>query len=447
MAASPFSALAAWRGRTFQALAVPTFRRYWLSQLISLVGTWMQATARSYLVLELTGNSSHALGWINVAQFTPSLVFSLFAGAVIDRLPKLRVLQVTQVILLLCSATLGVLVNTGAVTVWMVMTIAVIAGSANAFNMPTRQAMVADFVPRNLLANAVALNSLSFNVSRTIGQALFGVVVPLGVWLLAGGNGTSVSRLALPFYLDALAFLIVIVMQMGLPAINRGDDGRHHNVLHDAVEGLRYVWRTPGVLSVMLFVGGLSLTVVNFNIIIPYFARAVYGVGDTGFGLLNATFGVGAMAGALWQASRPNPLRNLRLGAVLLLASSAVLALIASPWLAAAAFAACGFAMLSLLVSANSTVQLSISDTLRGRVMSLYSFVLVGMGPPGALLSSALIAKDGPFGPRTGLLLLVGLGALVTAFAWTRLPKRLPGAPGEPQGERLAGPEKAAADD
>ncbi len=446
MAASLLSGFTAWRTHTFQALAVPTFRRYWLSQLISLVGTWMQATARSYLVLELTNNSSHALGWINVAQFTPSLLLSLFAGTLIDRLPKLRVLQVTQIVLLLCSATLGVLVQTGTVTLWTLLTLAAVAGSANAFNMPTRQAMVADFVPRTLLANAVALNSLSFNVSRTVGQALFGFVVPLGAWLLVGGNGASIGRLALPFYLDALAFLVVIFIQATLPAINRAEpDGRRHSLLLDAAEGLRYVRVTPGVLAVMLYVGGLSLTIVNFNVIIPYFARAVYGVGDAGYGLLNAAFGAGAMVGALWQASKPNPLRNLRLGAVLLLAASAVLALLSSPWLVGLALAACGFAMLSLLISANSAVQLSISDQMRGRVMSLYSFVLVGMAPPGALLSGALIAKEGWLGPRAGLLALVVLGALVTALAWTRLPRTLPTSKKATQPEAVA--ERAAADD
>ncbi|WP_027481726.1 MFS transporter, partial [Deinococcus pimensis] len=417
MAAAPTSRFAAWRARTFRALEVRTFRLFWSSQMLNLVGTWMQATAQSYLVLELTGNSSRALGLVNVAQFAPSLLLSLFAGALIDVLPKQRVLQATQLVMMLCALTLGVLVHTGHVTLPLILTVAFVAGTANAFNMPTRQSMVADFVPRDRLANAVALNSLSFNVSRTLGQALFGVVIPLGVWLLAKGDPQATSRLAVPFYLNAAAYVVAIAIQATLPYRHK-PDGRRHNLLADTLEGLRYVRNAPGVLSVMLYVGGLSVTIINFNVIIPYFARAVFDVRDAGFGLLNAAFGAGAMIGALWQASKPNPVRNLRLGAVLLLGSSLLLAVTPNAAVGALVLAACGFSMLSLLISANSTVQLSINDALRGRVMSLYSFVLVGMAPPGALISGALISQDGPLGPRWGLAALAALGAVVVALLW-----------------------------
>jgi len=419
------SRLQSWRTRTFEALSVPTFRRFWASQIISLVGSWMQSTAQAYLVLELTNNDSRALGLVNVAQFTPTLVLSLFAGALIDRLPKQRVLQATQIILMLSALVLGILIQTQHVTMTLLLVMAVIAGTANAFNMPTRQSMVADFVPRNLLANAVALNSLSFNVSRTVGQALFGIVIPIGVYLLAQGNDESTARLAFPFYLNAAAFVAAIIIQATLPVI-RHDTDRRHNLLLDTVEGLRYVRSTKSVLSVMLYVGLLSVTIINFNVIIPYYARAVLDLRDAAFGLLNATFGAGAMAGALWQASKPNPVRNLRLGAVLLLAFSTLLAVTSNAVLAGIMLAGCGFAMLSLLISANSTVQLSIPDALRGRVMSLYSFVLVGMAPPGAVITGALISNDGPLGPRLGLLVLTGLGGIVVASLWKHLPRHLP---------------------
>lgn len=412
--------------------------------MISLVGSWMQSTAQAYLVLELTNNSSRALGLVNVAQFAPSLVFSLFAGALIDRLSKLRVLQVTQIVLMLSALTLGVLIQTGTVTLTLLLVLAVVAGTANAFNMPTRQSMVADFVPRSLLANAVALNSLSFNVSRTVGQALFGFVVPVGIYLLARGDGDSIARLAFPFYLNALAFVAVILIQSTLPVVRQPDDGGHHHLLLDTLQGLRYVRATRQLLYVMLYVGGLSLTIINFNVIIPYYARVVYHLGDTGFGLLNAAFGAGAMLGALWQASKPNPVRNLRLGALMLLAFSALLAVINHPVLAALALAGCGFAMLSLLISANSTVQLVVKDALRGRVMSLYSFVLVGMAPPGAVISGELISQDGPLGPRLGLVVLAFLGGAVVVLLWRKLPRELPTLPARAPIPRE---QKQAADD
>ncbi|GBF06445.1 major facilitator superfamily transporter [Deinococcus aerius] len=415
----------AWRTRTFRALRHVHYRRYWFSQLLSLVGSWMQSTAQQYLVLELSGGSSAALGSVTVAQFLPSLLLSLFAGAVIDRVPRRRVLLATQVTLMLTAAGLAVTTHLGVVTLPLVMALAFVSGTANAFDMPARQSMVVDFVPRGDVPNAVALNSLSFNVSRTLGQAVFGLVAALGVSLLAGGNPDNLARLALPFYLNVASFFVVLFVIATLPFPPREGAGRS-TVLEDIREGLSYVRHTPAVRNVMLLVGALSLTVINFNIIIPYFARVVFGAREATFGILSAAFGLGAMAGALWQASKPNPLRNLRVGGVLLIASTVALAWTPGPVLGTPVLAACGFGMLSLLVSANSTVQLVVPDHLRGRVMSLYSFVLVGMGPPGALIASTLISKQGPLGPRWGLLALAALGSLSLLALWTRLPRELP---------------------
>ena len=411
-----------WRSRTFKALGHPNYRRYWLSQLLSLVGSWMQTTAQQYLVLELTHQSSAALGWVTVAQFLPSLLLSLFAGAVIDRVPRRRVLLTTQLVLLGTALTLAVTTHLGIVTLPLIMLIAFVAGTANAFDMPARQSMVVDFVPRSDVSNAVALNSLSFNVSRTLGQAVFGVVAALGVNLLAGGNPDNIARLAFPFYLNVASFFVVLYVIATLPFPPR-EAAPHGSMLDDVKEGLRYVRRTPAVRNVMLLVGAMSLSIINFNVIIPYYARVVFGVREGGFGALSAAFGVGAIAGALWQASKPNPLRNLRIGALVLIGAATALAFAPNAAAGAPLLALCGFGMLSLLVSANSTVQLSIPDHLRGRVMSLYSFVLVGMGPPGALISSTLISRDFVLGPRWGLVLLAALGLVSVLLLWTRLPR------------------------
>ncbi|ANE43773.1 MFS transporter [Deinococcus puniceus] len=414
----------AWGSRTFSALRHPHYRRYWFSQLLSLVGSWMQATAQQYLVLELSGGSSAALGWVTVAQFTPSLLLSLYAGAVIDRVPRRQVLLATQITLLITATALAVTTHLGVVNLPLVMVLAFISGTANAFDMPARQSMVVDFVPRSDVPNAVALNSLSFNVSRTIGQALFGVVAALGVTLLAGGNPDNLSRLALPFYLNVSSFFVVLFVIATLPFPAR-DGGQHGSMAEDVREGLRYVRGTPAVRNVMLLVGALSLTVINFNVIIPYYARVVFDAREAVFGVLSAAFGVGAMAGALWQASKPNPLKNLRVGSIILIVSTVALAFAPGPVIATPILAVCGFGMLTLLVSANSTVQLTLPDHLRGRVMSLYSFVLVGMGPPGALIASSLISTTGLLGSRWGLVTLAALGALAVAALWRRLPRKL----------------------
>lgn len=417
-----------WRQQTFRALRWPSYRRYWLSQMLSLVGSWMQVTAQSYLVLELTNNDSASLGWVTAAQFTPSLLLSLFAGAIIDRTSRRRILLISQSTLMVTALALAITTQLGLITLPLVMVLAFVGGIANAFDMPARQTLVAEFVPREDFANAVALNSLSFNVSRTLGQAVFGVVAALGVSLLGGGNAENIARLAFPFYLNVASFVVVLWVIATLP-FPQQERGGHPDVLTDIKEGLAYVRVTPTIRYTLILVGLMSLTIVNFNVLIPYFARAVYGLREGGFGALNAAFGAGAMIGALWQASRPNPLRNLRLGAVLLLVSGLGLAFAPGGIVAALVLACCGFSMLTFLISANSSVQLTVPDALRGRVMSLYSLVLVGSAPLGALISSSLIAKSGWLGPKWGLMVLVALGAVTVASLWRRIPRQLPPRP------------------
>ena len=420
----PLAAFQAWRVGTFRALRHPEYRRYWFSQLLSLIGSWMQATAQSYLVLELTNNNAAALGWVTAAQFTPSMLLSLFAGAVVDRTSRRRVLLTTQLILLSTALALAITTGLGIVTLPLVLTLAALSGVANAFDMPARQSMVVDFVPRGDVSNAVALNSLSFNVSRTLGQAVFGGVAALGAVLFAGSSGASqIEALAFPFYLNVASFALVIYVIATLPFPKRDRGGPRRPVISDINEGLRYVRGTPDIAVTMLLLTLLSLTVINFNVVIPYFARAVYDLREGGFGAMNAAFGAGAMVGALWQASRPDPARYLRPGAVILILSTALFAAVPSAWLAGLVLALCGFGMLTFLISANSTVQLTVPDALRGRVMSVYSLVLVGMGPPGALLTSYLIGTSGPLGPRQGLGVIALLGALAAWALWRRLPR------------------------
>lgn len=406
-----------WRRATFRALRHQSYRRFWLSQLLSLVGGWMQATAQSYLVLELSGNNAAALGWVTVVQFMPSLLLSLFAGAIIDRTSRRRVLLLTQTTLLCTALMLALSTQLGFISLHLLMALAFVSGTANAFDVPARQSMVVDFVPREDVPNAVALNSLSFNVSRTLGQALFGVVAALGGKLLGEAHG-----LAFAFYLNVASFAAVIYTIATLPFPPR-DMGGHKDVLGDIKDGLKYVRATPSILNTMLLVALLSITVINFNVIIPYFAKAVYGLKEGGFGLLNAVFGIGAMAGALWQASQKDPAKNLRLGGVLVVGSTALFALTPLPWLGALLLMGCGAGMLTFLISANSTVQLTVPNELRGRVMSLYSLVLTGMAPPGALLVSTLIGKNDPLGSRGGLLVVCVLGVLSLLALWTRLPR------------------------
>ncbi len=416
-----WSVLGEWRTNTFRALRHTSFRRFWLSQLLSLVGGWMQATAQSYLVLELTNNNAAALGWVTAAQFMPSLLLSLFAGAIIDRNSRRRVLLTTQITLLCTALVLALSTQMGFTSLKLLLVLSVISGTANAFDVPARQSMVVDFVPRADMPNAVALNSLSFNLSRTLGQALFGVVAAIGAQLL----GSTAQGLALAFYLNVASFVAVIYTIATLPFPPR-DMGGHKDVIGDIRDGLKYVRGSAPIRYTMLLVALLSVTVINFNVIIPYFARAVYHLQAAGFGGMNAAFGVGAMVGALWQASQADPARNLRLGTQIVLVSTLAFAFMPTPLLGSLMLTGCGFGMLTFLISANSTVQLTVPNELRGRVMSLYSLVLTGMAPLGALLVSTLIGHNDPLGSRGGLVAVVVLGALATALVWQKLPRGMP---------------------
>lgn len=416
-----------WYLNTFSALKHRPYRAFWVSQLISLVGGWIQATAQQYLVLELSGNNSIMLAWVATAQFLPSLLFSLFAGAIIDRSSRRRVLLATQSTLLLVAIALAVLTHSGLISVPLIMLLAFVGGVANAFDMPARQSMVLDFVPKAEVSNAIALNSLAFNVSRTLGQALFGLVAAWGVFVLASGQSDNVARLALPFYFNIMSFLGVIIVIWRLPFPEREQSAERPKTLEQIKQGLQYVRQTPTVLYVMLLVGGMSLSIINFNVILPYYARAVFGSTEGLFGLMSAAFGVGAMAGALLQASKPKPIQNLRLGGIFLILGGSLLAFVPTAYFAMPVLMLCGAAMLLLLTSANSTIQLTIPDHMRGRVMSLYSFVLIGMGPPGSLLTGKLLDKQGLLGPRYGLLVLVLLALLVLVLLWPKLPRKLLG--------------------
>lgn len=409
-----------WGKQTFSALQNNNYRQFWISQMLSQTGAWMQATAQQYLVLELSHNSGAALGMVTTLQFLPTLFLSLWAGALIDRLPRRWVLLSTQSIFLTTSSLLAFMTYTGNVNLRFIMVMAVCNGIANAFDVPARQSMVVDFVPRSQMANAVALNSLAFNVSRTLGQSLFGLVAALGTYLFSG-RSSNISHLSLPFFFNVASFFYVIYVLSVLPFPKKERGGRK-DIFSDIAEGISFIVNHQTIKNIILLAGALSLTILNYNIIVPYYSRAVFEATEGIFGLLSGVFGFGAVLGALWQAGKPNPQRNIKIGMISMLLGGSLLAFTTNPWVALPLFLISGFGMLCFLVSANSTVQMSIPDHLRGRVMSVYSFVLIGLAPAGAYLTSHLIGNEWGFGSRNGLLLLNGLGLVTVLLFWDKLP-------------------------
>ncbi len=415
-----------WRHKTFASLGYPAFRLYWFSQIISLVGTWLQNTAQSYLVLEMSGSSA-LLGWVSAVFFLPSLLFSILAGTLLDHVHRGKLLQWTQVMLLATALITGILVQTEHISLPLIFVMAFLTGLANAFNMPARQTMAATFVPREGLPNALALNNLSFNLSRTLGQALFGVVVPLGIWLfsslhLSGFSSTSLSRLALPFYLNALAFAVTIGLQFALPIKAPAADPHKKDLWQDTLEGFRYVRNDAQLPYILLLVAGISIFLLNFQVLIPSVAKQLYHLNETGFGVFNALFGVGSVAGALFQASQPDPRQSLRKASLLLPISLLIFAFTPNIYAAGLALMICGTLTMMVLISANSSVQMALEEQFRGRVMSIYTLVLVGVAPIGAVLSGWLVSSGLGLGLRWGTAVLAILGATCVLALWKKLP-------------------------
>jgi MFS family permease len=379
------------------------FRLFWSGQLVSLVGTWMQSVGQVWIVLELTG-SPFKLGVISALQFGPMLFFSLLAGALADRVRKRRLLLLTQGALMLQALALAALDWTGQIQFWHVAVLAAFYGVANTLDLPARQSFVGELVGKGDLMNAIALNATVFNGARVVGPAVAG--------LLIARYGVAPA-----FLLNGLSFLGVLV---ALAAIRNegGPCPRAAATLgQEILQGVRYAAATPliGLILGLLLV--VSLFVLNFNVLVPLVARDVLHEGARGFGLLMASLGLGAVAGALALAAmtRARPPLALIVAAALVTAGGLLgLGGVRHFWVAAAALAVMGFAQIFFMASCNTTVQMTAPDHLRGRVMSLYALVFVGVHPFGALLAGGMAEKWGVgaaclWGGGMGLCLVLAL--------------------------------------
>jgi len=378
------------------------FRLFWFGQLVSLIGTWMQSVAQAWLVLELT-NSPFRLGLVGTLQFAPMLVLSFFAGALADRLPKRRLVMVSQSVLFAQALLLAGLVQFGRVQYWHVAVLALLYGVANTVDMPTRQAFIVEMVGRDDLMNAIALNSAMFNAARIVGPALAGFAI--AHW------GTPVA-----FFVNALSFLPVLVILAVIRAegMPRAPTGR--SMGEEIREGIRYAVRTPRVALTMAMVLAVGGFLFNYNVLVPLFARDVLGQGARGFGLLMATLGAGAVIGAVALAAlgrgRPS-VAAVAVPALVLSACTALLAALRSVPVAAPVLFVMGFCGILFMAGSNSTVQLTVPDELRGRVMSLHTLVFAGSTPFGAFLIGSVAEAAGV----TTALLVAGGGGLLSVLA------------------------------
>ena len=357
-----------------RALAHRDFRLFWFGQLVSRVGTWMQSVAQSWLVLELTG-SPLRLGLISTLQFAPVLLFAFVGGVVSDRVRKRRLIIATQVAMMVQALALALLVGSGRVEYWHVAILAAVYGVANSLDMPARQSYVIELTGKADLMSAIALNSAVFNTARVIGPALAGVLI--AAW------GTTTA-----FLLNAVSFVAVLAALLAMRTEGAPAPRTTSSVRADVTQGLQYATRTPLVLLALGLLLSVSLFVINFNVVVPLLARDVLNQGAHGYGLLMAALGAGAVLGALSVASRqrrPSPTLVMTAAAA---AAAGVLALgfVTHFAMAAAVLAVTGLAQIIFTSSVNTTIQLTVPDTIRGRMMSLYVLVFVGATPFGAFL-------------------------------------------------------------
>jgi MFS family permease len=363
-----------------RAFAHRDYRIFWFTQLFSLTGTWMQSLAQSWLVLTLT-DSPAALGLIGVCQFAPTLILGLPAGVLVDRLPKRRLLQVTQGASAAIVGVLAFLVTTGRIQLWQIYAAAIALGVVAAVDMPARQAFIVDLVGTDDLMNAIALNSALFNTTRVVGPALAGLLLAL-----AGPE--------LPFTLNAVSYIPVIA---GLALMHTAGNPKHGGEFGSALErlreGLAYVRQSPDVRLPIILAGLMAIFGMNFAVWAPLIARDALDIGASGFGLLMSSLGAGSLIGALTLAftgRRPSP--RVMLGTALLFGAFEIglglAAGLGAPAVLAMLFmAGTGFAMSTTMAVANTTVQTNTPDHLRGRVMSIYLTVFAGSTPIGAALA------------------------------------------------------------
>ena len=394
--------------RGFVAMRHANYRRFWFGQIGSLVGAWMQSVAMPWLVLQL-GGSPLQLGLVMAFMFGPSLFLAPLGGVLADRVDKRRALLVVNVIAMMQATTLFVLAATGAVEIWHVYLLALVAGFVNAVEMPVRQSFVAELVPREDLVNAIALSSTSFNLSRVIGPAIAGVTIAaFGVASNFGVNALS--------YLSVIVGLLLIrtdtLYRVPRPAVVP-------SVRASLAEGLRYAQATPTVLWPLVLLGGVAALAMNFQTLLPIFSRDAIGLDSGGYGALFAAMGAGSLAGSLMLAFATNqrPLVKLIVGGgAAFLVMLFALGFVQTLPMAFALVIGIGFASMLMVNTINVTIQNSIPDALRGRVMSLYVTVFAGSAPIGGLLAGAMAQAWGaPVAFSVGAVLA---GVVLAVVAW-----------------------------
>jgi MFS family permease len=386
-----------------RALRHRNYRLYFAGQLVSLVGTWMQQIAMSWLVYRLTG-SVLLLGIVGFAGQIPVLLLAPLGGLWSDRRDRRAILIATQTAALLQALILAGLTLSGTVQPWHLVSLALILGAINAMDIPARQSLVVKLVnQRDDLPNAIALNSFAMNAARLVGPSVAGVVVSLV------GEGVC-------FLINAASYLTVLVALLAIRTAH--ERPQPQSARHALGEGFAYTFRHGPIRGLLLLVAAVSLSATPYTVLMPVYAKEIFGGDARLLGLLLACAGGGALLGTVMLAARKSlaGLENVIAGAPLLAGIGlVVLAFAGQPWQAMPALVLVGFGVISAVASANTLIQALVPDELRGRVMSLFTMAFLGMAPLGSLAAGGIAHAIGA--PTT--LLICGVCSAVAGAAFT----------------------------
>jgi MFS family permease len=364
-----------------RALRHRNFRLFTFGQSVSLIGTWMQNVAVGWLVYRLTG-SAFLLGLLGFVSQGPNFLLAPIAGVLADRFDKRRIVLITQSAMMVQAFVLAALVLTDRITITWVLVLMGVLGAATGFDIPGRQSFLVELVEdRDDLPNAIALNSSIFNAARLLGPAIAGLVVA------AVGEGICIL-------INAVSYAAVLIALLAI-RVPRRQRARRTAVIQGLMEGVRYAYRLRPMRAILLLVAFVSLVAVPFTVLLPIIATGVLGGGAETLGFLMSASGLGALAGALYLASRTT-VRGL--GRLMTFAATAFgVGLIGTSlsrvlWLSLLCLALAGFGMMVQMASSNTVLQTLVDDDKRGRVMSLYSMAFIGVSPIGSLLLGTLAA-------------------------------------------------------
>ncbi len=378
--------------RVIRALRYRNYRLFFGGQLISLVGTWMQQVAVTWLVYRLSG-SAFLLGLAGFASQIPMFILSPFAGVIADRFNRHRIIVLTQSLAMVQAFILAILTYTGVISVWHIILLMIFLGCINAFDMPTRQSFVLEMVEnKEDLGNAIALNSSMFNGARLVGPAVAGIMIAT--------VGESVC-----FFLNAISFIAVIIALLAMRLPSRTNHKPAGGVFREFREGFRYVYNFRPIRYILSLLVVVSLVGFPFTVLMPVFAGDILHGGPNTLGFLLGAHGVGALIGTISLASRRS-VRGLSkwigIAACVFGSGLAAFALSGLPWLSMLLLIFVGFGMMVQMASSNTILQTVADDDKRGRVISFYTLAFAGMTPFGSLLTGSMADA---FGVRVTLVI------------------------------------------